>query len=469
MIFSDLWRKFYSQMFPNNPAPKKKTVSNNLNVPNKELNSSPSLEISKSISTQKKENSLEESIKLSVITQFFPPDYAATGQLIEELARQLGTLGVDIEVFTGQPGYAFQTSVAPPIEQLGRVRIKRSRATQIWSKQIRGKAVNGILFMLRTVLHILRNRQNSNLLLVTTAPPFLPVIGYLAHLLFRMPYVCILYDLYPDIAVDLGVISKNHWLVKLWQSLNRKVWRNAKGLVVLSPEMKERVAAVCPQADHKISVIHSWGDPEAIVPIPKQENWFAKEYNLVDKFTVLYSGNMGRCHDMDTIIEAAKLLRDEPIQFVFIGSGAKRKQVMEEAQRLELDNLVFLPYQEKHLLPYSLTACDLSLVSVDIRFESLVAPSKLYPALAAGRPVAIICSKYSYLRKLMLEGDCGATFENGDAEGLAEFIRLLSRDHLLAEWMGKSARKYMQANFTPEIISQQYLKVLRQAIISKTE
>jgi glycosyltransferase involved in cell wall biosynthesis len=426
MIFSDLFRKFSSQ--------KKKTPPQQL------------------------------IIKLSVITQFFPPDYAATGQLIEELTRQLGILGVDVEVFTGQPGYAFQTSVAPPVEKFGKVRIQRSRATQIWSKQIRGKAVNGVLFMLRTALHILRNRQRSNLLLITTAPPFLPVLGYVAHLLFRMSYVCILYDLYPDIAVDLGVISKNHWLVKLWQSLNRQVWRNAKGLIVLSPEMKERVATICPQAEHKIAVIHSWGDPKAIVPIPKKENWFACEYKLADKFTVLYSGNMGRCHDMNTILEAAKLLRSEPIQFVFIGSGAKRQQVIEEAQRLELDNLIFLPYQEKHILPYSLTACDLSLVSVDVRFESLVAPSKLYPALAAEKPVAVICSQYSYLRKLMQEGNCGATFENGDAQGLAEFIRLLSRDHLLAEQMGRAARKYMQNNFTPEIISQQYLEVLRRAV-----
>ncbi|MBW4506932.1 MAG: glycosyltransferase family 4 protein [Scytonematopsis contorta HA4267-MV1] len=465
MILSDLWRKFRSQVFTNNLIAEKKNQS----FSNQALNLSSGSEISESISTQNTKASLEQVIKLSVITQFFPPDYAATGQLIEELTRQLGILGVDVEVFTGQPGYAFQTSVAPPIEQLGRVRIQRSRATQIWSKKIRGKALSGVMFLMRTVLHILRNRQRSNLLLITTAPPFLPVIGYLAHIFFRMPYVCILYDLYPDIAVDLGVISKHHWLVKFWQSLNRRVWRNAKGLIVLSPEMKERVATICPQVDHKITVIHSWGDPKAILPIPKAENWFASQHNLVDKFTVLYSGNMGRCHDMDTILDAAKLLQDEPIQFVFIGSGAKRKQVMEEAQRLGLDNFIFLPYQEKHTLPYSLTACDLSLVSVDVRFESLVAPSKLYPALAAGRPVAIICSKYSYLTKLMQEGDCGGTFENGDAEGLAEFIRLLSRDQLLAEWMGKSARNYMQNNFTPEIISQQYLKVLHQAIYSPTE
>lgn len=464
MTFSGWWRKFCSGVFHNDANPERQATNSHNSFPHKPFKPSSKFEIPESISVRKKKANSEKLIKLSVVTQFFPPDYAATGQLIEELTKQLGAYGVEVNVFTGQPGYAFQTSVAPPVEKFGSVRIQRSRATQIWSKQIRGKAINGVLFLLRAVLHTLRNRQNSNLLLLTTAPPFLPVLGYIAHLLFRMPYVCILYDLYPDIAVALGVIPRHHWLARFWQSVNRRIWRNAKGLIVLSPEMKERVRAICPQAKDKIAVIHSWGDAKAIVPIPKKDNWFACKYNLVDKFTVLYSGNMGRCHDMDTILEAAKLLRDEPIQFVFVGSGAKRKQVMEEAERLGLDNLMFLPYQEKRALPYSLTASDLSLVSVDAGFESLVAPSKLYPALATGRPAAIICPQHSYLTKLMQEGDCGAAFENGDAKGLAEFIRLLSQNKLLSERMGRAAREYMLKNFTSEVISEQYLKVLRQAI-----
>jgi glycosyltransferase involved in cell wall biosynthesis len=411
------------------------------------------------------DNSHCNNIQLSVITQFFPPDFAATGQLIEELVTQLGSFGVDVDVFTGQPGYAFQTDAAPAIEKSDGVIVKRSRTSKLWPKRVRGKAMNGVLFVIRAALHVLRHYRRRNVLLVTTAPPFLPFLGYLAHQLTRIPYICLLYDLYPDIAIALKVIPQNHWLAKIWQNLNIQVWRQAKEIVVLSPNMKERIVKICPEVEEKIYVIHSWANPEAIVPIAKKENWFAWKHNLVDKFTVLYSGNMGRCHDMNTIIEAAKELKDEPIQFVFIGGGAKRKEVMQEADRFGLTNFVFLPYQDKQVLPYSLTACDLSLVSIDMDMESLVAPSKLYPALAAGRPVAVVCSKDSYLRELIKNANCGSSFENGDGQGLAEYIRLLKNNQELVEQMGKDGRKYLENNFTPEVISKEYLKVLHQSIV----
>jgi glycosyltransferase involved in cell wall biosynthesis len=413
------------------------------------------------------ERKTQKTIKLSVITQFFPPDYAATGQLIDELVRNLGFLGIDVEVFTSQPGYAFQSADAPVVEQVGRVRIQRSRTAQLWSGRIRGKAVNGVLYACRAALHLLQTRNRNNILLVTTAPPFLPLLGYLVFVLFKIPYICILYDLYPDIAIALGVLPKRHWLARLWQNLNQKIWRNAKGIVVLSPAMKWHVLVSCPEISEKVSVIHSWSDPDWIVPIVKQENWFAWKYNLVTKFTVLYSGNLGRCHDMDTILEAAKLLQDEPIQFVCIGSGAKRDDLIESVKQLGLNNFLFLPYQDKHVLPYSLTACDLSLVTVDERTENLVTPSKLYSALASERPIAAICCQDSYLRELISEADCGNAFENGDSHGLAQFIRLLSRDRQLAERMGKSGRQYLRSHFTPKIIAKQYLDVLRRAILSE--
>ncbi|MEH2078341.1 MAG: glycosyltransferase family 4 protein [Nostoc sp.] len=408
----------------------------------------------------------QQSIKLSVITQFFPPDYAPTGQLIEELVKQLGQQGVDIEVFTSQPGYAFDSqTTALAVERMGGIRIQRSRTAQLWPGRIRGKAVNGVLYTLRAVLYMLRAWRRSNILLVTTAPPFLPIIGYLAYLVFRLPYVCILYDLYPDIAIALGVVSKHNWLARLWRAINKQIWLNAKGIVVLSPAMKQQVLANCPQVADKISVIHSWANPELIVPIAKQENWFALKHNLVNKFTVLYSGNMGRCHDMATMLQAAQLLLDEPVHFVCIGGGAKKDELIQEVNQLGLLNFTFLPYQDKQVLPYSLTACDLSLVSVDASTESLVVPSKLYSALASGRPIAVICSQYSYLRQLIAEANCGSTFDNGDSHALAQFIRLLSRDRQLGERMGKAGRQYLRSHFTPKIISQQYLDVLQRAVL----
>ena len=96
--------------------------------------------------------------------------------------------------------------------------------------------------------------------------------------------------------------------------------------------------------------------------------------------------------------------------------------------------------------------------------ESLVAPSKFYSCLASGRPVAVVCPQHTYLRQMVQEANCGNTFENGDDKGLADFIRYLSRDRNLAEKMGLASRQYLEENFTPEIIAEQYDRVLQEAI-----
>lgn len=400
-------------------------------------------------------------VRLCVITQFYPPDYAATGQLIEELVTRLAHSGIQVQVFTGQPGYAFEKSSAPVIEKAPNIVIQRSRTSRIWPQRIRGKALNGLLFCLRSGLHLLKAAWSNDVLLLTTAPPYLPILGYLTHLFFGTPYICLLYDLYPDVAIELKVVPSNHWLSQLWNAMNRLVWRQSSGLVVLSSTMKERIAAKCPEVADKISVIHNWANPEWIVPIEKSENWFAQQHHLVEKFTVLYSGNMGRCHDMDTIMDAVVQLKDEPIQFVFIGGGAKRQSCIDRAEAAQVQNCLFLPYQDRRTIPYSLTACDLSLVSIDVGMEGLIAPSKFYGSLAAGRPVAAVCESHSYLRTIIEEAQCGAAVNIGDGAELAQFIRSLLNDRDRAEAMGQAGRRYLESHFTPDVIATKYFQLLR--------
>ena len=414
-------------------------------------------------------NQRDSALRLLILTQFFPPDFAATGQLIEELVKQLGQQGVDASVFTGQPGYAFATGDAPREEQDGRVRVKRSRLIRLLPSKIRGKkALNGLLFSIRVILHLMRRSRQYDITLVTTAPPFLPVISYIANLLLGMPYVCLLYDLYPDIAIELGIVSKHHPIAAIWRKLNQKVWQQAESIIVLSDSMKQSVVSHCPEVAHKVSVIHSWANTDLVVPIEKQHNWFAKENDLVNPFVVMYSGNMGQCHDIDTILEAAKQLKDEPVRFVCIGGGAKREPLKAAVAEAGLDSFLFLPYQEKSDLPYSLTACDLSLVSVAVGMERLVAPSKLYPAMAAGRPIAAVCPPTSYLGALLETAQGGAAFDNGEATALADYIRRLQRDRDLAFRLGMSGRSYVQSHFTPSIVARQYLSVLEKSTKATT-
>ncbi|MBE9102197.1 glycosyltransferase family 4 protein [Vacuolonema iberomarrocanum] len=406
--------------------------------------------------------------RLLIVTQFFPPDFAATGQLIDELSQQLGKLGLEVSIFTGQPGYAFQNDSAAPFEQRESVSVRRSRVSRWWSHRIRGKALNSLMFCLRAILHLLRHARNYHLLLLTTAPPYLQILGYIVNRLMGVPYVCLIYDLYPDIATALKVVPPQHPLVRLWHGLNRQVWQRSQHIIVLSSTMKQRVIEHCPEVRDRISVIHNWADPNWIVPLSKSKNPFVYTQHLIYPgvrpltacFTVLYSGNLGRCHDVETLIAAAAHLQDQPVQFIFIGGGAQQPWCQQEAQTLGLTNCHFLPYQDRQKLPYSLTACDLSLVSVKQGMEGLVAPSKLYSGLAAARPLAVICDADSYLVELLTAAGCGQTFRQGDSAGLAAFIQHLMHHPEDANRMGAAGRQYLQSHFTPHHIARQYVEVL---------
>ena len=403
---------------------------------------------------------LRKGKKLFVVNQFFPPDFAPTGQLINELVAHLGDNGTPIKVFTGLPAYAFNEVSALPLEIHNNVIIRRTRATQVSIHNIRGKAFHGFLFTVRSILHLLKNLKKDDILLLTTAPPFLPFIGYLLHLVKGSNYVCLIYDLYPDVAEKLGVISSENWIIKLWNRLNELTWKKATKVIVLSTSMKKQILKKQPKLGHKISVISNWSDPNWIVPIAKEDNWFAHKYNLTEKFTVLYSGNMGRCHDIQTILDVASLLQGYPVQFVFIGGGPKYRSSQNFVQTYGLDNCLFLPYQDKEILPYSLTACDLTLVSVEEGMGGIVAPSKFYSLLATGRPIAVICDKECYLNELVKKNQCGVTFANNNSDALANFILQISSNPELAKSMGEAGRNYLISQCTLEVIAQQYATVL---------
>lgn len=403
---------------------------------------------------------LRKGKKLFVVNQFFPPDFAPTGQLINELVSHLGDNGTPIKVFTGLPAYAFNDVSALPLEIHNNVVIRRTRATQVSIHNIRGKAFHGFLFTVRAILHLLRNLKKDDILLLTTAPPFLPFIGYLLHLAKGSNYVCLIYDLYPDVAEKLGVLSSENWIIKLWNRLNELTWQKAKKVIVLSTSMKQQILKKQPKLGHKISVISNWSDPNWIVPIAKKDNWFAQKYNLTEKFTILYSGNMGRCHDIQTILNAARLLRGYSVQFVFIGGGPKYRSSENLVQTYGLDNCLFLSYQNKEILPYSLTACDLTLVSVEEGMGGIVAPSKFYSLLATGRPIAVICDQQCYLNELVAKTQCGVTFKNKNSQGLADFILQISSNPDLAKSMGEAGRNYLISQCTLDIIAQQYATAL---------
>ncbi|PZO36524.1 MAG: glycosyltransferase WbuB [Pseudanabaena frigida] len=398
---------------------------------------------------------------ISIITQFYPPDYAATGQFIYDLAGALAKEGFDVSVFTGMPGYAFRQTDVKHQENDNGVFVRRTGSMHLISKRIRNKIVGSILFLIRCVVKFRHKDIRGSHLVLTSAPPFLGLIGWFYHKIFKHTYSCIIYDVYPEVAVRLKVIAPNHWVVKFWEFINFLVWERAESLIVLSEPMKELLVRKNKKLAHKIHVIHSWADPKFILPIAKSENWFAKQHGLADCFVVLYSGNLGRCHDSRTILQCVQSLSNRSdIKFVFIGNGVGSQIIATAIASGELPNALQLPYQDRDILPFSLTACDLSLVSILPNVGDIIAPSKIYGILAAERPVAVICPQDNYLRKLVGEGECGACFDNGDAKGLADYICWLASNPPIQKQLGKNARRLLELHYTLDKAIPKYIDAL---------
>jgi len=398
---------------------------------------------------------------ISIITQFYPPDYAATGQFVYDLASGLSKEGFKVSIFTGMPGYAFRQTDVKRQEMSSGVYVRRTGSINLMPKRIRNKVVGSVLFLVRCVVKLRHKNIRGSHLVLTSAPPFLGLIGWFYNKIFGHTYSCIIYDVYPEVAVRLKVVPENHWIVRFWEFVNLKVWDRAESLIVLSEPMRQLLIKKSSKLKDKVHVIHSWADPQLIYPIAKSENWFAQEYNLTNSFVVLYSGNLGRCHDTQTILEAAQLLNARSdIKFLFIGNGVGSQIVKEGIEAGELPNILQLPYQDKEVLPFSLTACDLSLVSILPNVGDTVAPSKMYGILAAGRPVAAICPEGSYLREIVEEGNCGSCFDNGDAQGLADYICWLASHTPIKEKLGANARHLLEMHYTIEQAIPKYIAAL---------
>src|SRR5262249_36245064 len=218
--------------------------------------------------------------------------------------------------------------------------------------------------------------------------------------------------------------------------------------VVISTAMAERVAALGVK-NERIRIIHNWVDDQALSPIPVHENPIRRAWSLEDKFVIGYSGNLGRVHDIDTILLASGELFDCQIVFLCIGGGAQYEALKEMVEKRRLTQLFrFMPYQSGTNLPYSLSAADVHWLSHKPEFEGLLFPSKFYGIAAVGRPIIAITSRQSEIAKLVSQYQCGLVIEQGDGKTLALELKRLHVAPDLCSTMGAHARAMLEARFT---------------------
>ena len=401
-----------------------------------------------------------------LVAEYFHPDTASTGQLMTDLAVGLEERGLDMTVLTGQPNYhSGENEKQPRITTHEGVQVKRVRAPQVRQSSIPRRLFNwGIFTVWMFVVMLLSWTEKEREVIFVSNPPFLPVAMWLACRIRGWHYTYIVYDLYPDQPVELDYIPEGSIPHRIWDLLNRRAFLAAKHIVALGPVMKERISRNAgPKFDEsKVEIIHNWENEEFIQPMDKEENWFSKEHGLIDRFTILYSGNIGDFHDLGTLVEAAAEFEDEDVGFLIIGEGDNKSNIVSLAEELDIkgDTVEFLPYQPWDDLPYSLTSADVSVVTVKEGFEGICVSSKLYTAMAAGEPVLTIAQPDDDESRIVDQFDAGIHVSQGDVDGIVDAIERWKSTPELVEKQGKNAREAFEENFTVDESIDDYYRML---------
>lgn len=271
---------------------------------------------------------------------------------------------------------------------------------------------------------ILFHSSQSVIFLVTT-PPFLGFIGLLFKKLRRQKYIILVYDILPDALLAADLI-KESFITKSWRWFNKLILNNSDAVITIGEYMAAKLEKnfdVSRTTLGHIKVIHNWADTELIKPLPKEQNPFVKEHGLVDKFIVMYSGNIGATHDMQTLVEAViKLKEKKEIQFMIIGEGAKKQYLLDSKYKYSLDNMLIISYLPQDQLQFSLTAADISIVTISSGVEGCLVPSKFYSYLAAGNAVIAVSNPKCEIADIINNEQCGKVISVGDSDALAEAI-----------------------------------------------
>ena len=288
----------------------------------------------------------------------------------------------------------------------------------------------------------------GDLVVLKTDPPMLSsVVGPLARRHGAKAIVW-LQDVFPEVAHAYGVPGMGGPVGALLRRARDRSLVAADTIVAICDRMALRIAQVQGVDRNKVHVIHNWADGSVITPVDANANPQRREWKLAGSFVVGYSGNLGRVHEFDTMLDAAARLKsDAGIQFLIIGRGPRLDEVKARVEREQLTNVRFEPHQERSALSESLGVADVHISVLRPEFEGLVHPSKLYGIMAAGRPTLFVGDPEGETASIIAATKSGVTVRTGDVEGLVAAILELRSDSSKRIAMGGAARKAFDEKF----------------------
>jgi len=391
--------------------------------------------------------------RLLVLNQYYWPGVEATAQLLTELCEALAE-DLDVKVVTGQLHGQEQQ---PRRSVRNGVEIVRVPSTSFERSKLFARASNYATYLTSALIRGLRGRR-PDVVLCMTDPPIVANIALLVARRFRVPVVVISQDVFPEIAVQHKRLE-NPVVMSLLRGLVGLYLRRADKIVAIGDTMRRRLEEKGAPAERML-VIPNWIDTTRLGPLDKSNHW-SRSWGVDEKFVVMHSGNVGHAQDLDSLIRAGTFLRDlDDLLIMIIGMGARHAELVALAELHEVDQVQFLYYQSRAVLPQSLSAADVHVVGLAAGLAGYVVPSRLYGILAVGRPVIVAADPESETAQLVTEVGCGIVVPPGRPELLARAIRDAHDGRYDLEAMGARGREWVEREADRSVAVRRYRDLL---------
>ncbi|MCG8697125.1 MAG: glycosyltransferase family 4 protein [Bacteroidales bacterium] len=393
-----------------------------------------------------------------LVTQVFYPDEVSTAGLFTQLCTKLASQDVNVTVWCAQPGYNVKAK-QPARVLYKNIQIRYLPSTNFSKNSTTGRLINYLTFSLSLLVKLLFSK-NKIPVFTSTNPPYLGFLIALICSVKKRHFNYIIQDIFPDGLVRLGKLKPKSIAVKWWSKANRYTLKKSSKIIVIGRDMIPWIKKTYAAAELKSYYIPIWQDENLIQPQVFTGNPFVNELGLNHKFVVQYSGNMGLWNHMMPFGEAANILNDNEICFMFVGGGIKLQELKNSINPGSKTNIKFLPFQPSNQLKNTLSACHVALVSLKEGLEGIAVPSKIMGILAAGIPVIAAVPDESEIAKIITEVKCGYVINPNDSAGIAQAVNKLKNDSGLRKSMGQNARQAFLGRYCLHIITKKYLELL---------
>jgi len=402
-------------------------------------------------------------MRVVLLSQWYPPEQAPIGYMIQELAQALIARGYEVTVITGFPNhptgivfgdYRKQWCLK---EEVGGVKVWRMYLyTAPYPSKIR-RILTFLSFTFTSAWALLVHPRYDLLFAVfqpLSVGATLPVIAKIR----RAKLILNVQDLHPDVPIELGLI-RNPVLVRALRWIEGVGYRSASGLAVICDQFRKHCIARGAH-DLNVAVIPNWISLEEIVP-GSRDNGFRATLGLSpDHVVVMFAGTIGLVAGAEVALQAARLLKDTlpNVRFVFVGEGPAVGELKDFARVDGLTNVIFAPFQPRNMLSEVQAISDISLVTMRHGKGRASVPSKVLGYMAAARPVIAAVDADSETASLVNRAGCGQVIQPEDSAALAGAITSLAADCERRRELGYSGRRYLEMNYQKEAITGQYVQ-----------